>query len=223
MIGKSSHGGTDGIHRHEPDSGEVAMIVEYEGPMTPPLRVADNGRICFASPIHERDIWLRPRSDAPEMARVGEVDDADPGDPKASKPLRIGATTMTDETTPSIRPREIVILAGDVEGLSDWYVAALGMRVTARFEDLPYVNLESHGGLRIGIGARSSPEELNSGREASVIPQLEAADVGGLLDRVRRSGGHADEPARDSNQGFEFGSFKDPEGNVWWVVDPNCP
>ena len=194
MIGKSSHGGTDGIHlhRHEPDSGEVAMIVEYEGPMTPPLR-------------------------------VGEVDDADPGDPKASKPLRIGATTMTDETTPSIRPREIVILAGDVEGLSDWYVAALGMRVTARFEDLPYVNLESHGGLRIGIGARSSPEELNSGREASVIPQLEAADVGGLLDRVRRSGGHADEPARDSNQGFEFGSFKDPEGNVWWVVDPNCP
>jgi len=194
MIGKSSHGGTDGIHlhRHEPDSGKVAMIVEYEGPMTPPLR-------------------------------VGEVDDADPGDPKASKPLRIGATTMTDETTPSIRPREIVILAGDVEGLSDWYVAALGMRVTARFEDLPYVNLESHGGLRIGIGARSSPEELNSGREASVIPQLEAADVGGLLDRVRRSGGHADEPARDSNQGFEFGSFKDPEGNVWWVVDPNCP
>lgn len=192
MIGKSSHGGTDGIHRHEPDSGEVAMIVEYEGPMTPPLR-------------------------------VGEVDDADPGDPKASKPLRIGATTMNDETTPSIRPREIVILAGDVEGLSDWYVAALGMRVTARFEDLPYVNLESHGGLRIGIGARSSPEELNSGREASVIPQLEAADVGGLLDRVRRSGGHADEPARDSNQGFEFGSFKDPEGNVWWVVDPNCP
>ena len=194
MIGKSSHGGTDGIHlhRHEPDSGKVAMIVEYEGPMTPPLR-------------------------------VGEVDDADPGDPKASKPLRIGATTMTDETTPSIRPREIVILAGDVEGLSDWYVAALGMRVTARFEDLPYVNLESHGGLRIGIGARPSPEELNSGREASVIPQLEAADVGGLLDRVRRSGGHADEPARDSNQGFEFGSFKDPEGNVWWVVDPNCP
>jgi len=130
---------------------------------------------------------------------------------------------MASESVPNIRPREIVILAREVEGLADWYVEALGMRVTARFEDLSYVNLESDGGLRIGIGARPSPEEADLGNEGRVIPQLEAEDVRGLLDRVRRSGGEAGAPARDSKRGFDFGSFKDPEGNAWWVVDPNCP
>lgn len=78
-------GGTDGIHRYDPESDEVAMIVENKGPMAPTFRVTDNGYIYFSSPIDERDIWLARRSDAPEMTRVGDVDDADSDDPRASK------------------------------------------------------------------------------------------------------------------------------------------
>ena len=55
------------------------------------------------------------------------------------------------------------------------------------------------------------------------IERIETPDVAALLHRVRERGGSIDGPLTDSARGFSFGSFKDPEGNPWWVVDPNCP
>ena len=130
---------------------------------------------------------------------------------------------MIPESPITIRAREIVLLTRDVEGLAAWYVKAIGLRVTARFDDLSYLNLESSGGLRLGIGRLPTGGDVSAGGDARVVPQLETDDLRGLLDRVRKAGGVVEGPARDVKRGFEFGSFKDPDGHAWWVVDPDCP
>ena len=125
---------------------------------------------------------------------------------------------------PAIRPREIVILATRPADLAAWYETALGFRVTARFPELDYVNLETAGGVRIGIGG--APEDGLDARSRPpdrIAPQLETDDVEVLLRRVHAHGGEVDGPHRDAAKGFHFGSFKDPDGHAWWVVDPACP
>ena len=64
-------GGTDGIHRYDPESGEVAMMIENEGATTQTFRVTDNGYVYFSTPIDERDIWIARRTEAPELVRFG--------------------------------------------------------------------------------------------------------------------------------------------------------
>lgn len=64
-------GGTDGIHRYDPETGEVAMMIENEGATTQTFRVTDNGYVYFSTPIDERDIWIARRADAPELVRFG--------------------------------------------------------------------------------------------------------------------------------------------------------
>lgn len=123
----------------------------------------------------------------------------------------------------TVRPRELVLLSHDVEGLAAWYVDAVGLEVKARFDDLPCLNLESSGGLRIGIGRIASGSAEAFEGDARVIPQLETDDVKSFLDRIRDAGGSAEGPQRDRARGFEFGSFRDPDGNAWWVVDSECP
>lgn len=125
-----------------------------------------------------------------------------------------------NEPVPPIRPRETVILARDHAGLVDWYVRALGLSIVARFEELPYANLESPGGVRVGIG--SAPPDVTAS-DSTIVPQLETTDVSALLLRIRTAGGLVDGPHRDAAMGFDFGSFKDPEGNIWWVVDEKAP
>ena len=123
-------------------------------------------------------------------------------------------------TTPPVRPRELVLLARDFNRLVDWYVATLGFGVVQRIEDLPYANLETEGGLRIGIG--SAPPDIPSA-ECTIVPQLETTDVPALLQKIQAAGGRIDGPMRDPQHGFLFGSFQDPERNTWWVVDDRCP
>ena len=124
------------------------------------------------------------------------------------------------EPAPAVAARELVILARDFDGLVEWYASTLGLAEVARFPELPYANLESTAGLRVGIGI--APAEA-AAIDPTVIPQIETPDVAALLHRVRERGGSIDGPLTDSARGFSFGSFKDPEGNPWWVVDPNCP
>jgi predicted enzyme related to lactoylglutathione lyase len=127
---------------------------------------------------------------------------------------------MPDSTPIPIRPRETVILARDFERLVTWYQTALDFRVLRRFDELPYANLETAGGVAIGIGA--APPDTPS-TDATVIAQIETDDVGVLLQRVLSAGGMIQGPERDAGGGFSFGSFRDPEGNNWWVVDAACP
>jgi predicted enzyme related to lactoylglutathione lyase len=127
---------------------------------------------------------------------------------------------MSDFEPIPIRPREIVILARDFERLVAWYQTALDFQLTKQFDELPYANLETEGGVAIGIG--SAPPGITNG-EATLIAQIETDDVAALLQRVLAAGGLTHGPDRDAAAGFCFGSFRDPEGNSWWVVDSDCP
>lgn len=127
---------------------------------------------------------------------------------------------MNDVPPLIIRPRETVLLARNFAALLVWYEKALGFKIKARIDELPYANLESAGGVRIGIG--SAPPEA-AAIDGTVILQIETDDVSRLLREVHIHGGSVDGPHREPDQGFDFGSFRDPEGNTWWVVDPNGP
>jgi predicted enzyme related to lactoylglutathione lyase len=127
---------------------------------------------------------------------------------------------MSDSEPIPIRPRETVILARDFNRLVTWYQTALDFQLTKQFDELPYANLETEGGVAIGIGA-APPDILNT--DATVIAQIETDDVAALLQRVLAAGGMIQGPERDDGGGFCFGSFRDPEGNSWWVVDAACP
>ena len=127
---------------------------------------------------------------------------------------------MPEAPRPDIRPRETVLLARKFGNLITWYEQALGFEITSRVDELPYATLKSTGGVRIGIGA--APPEA-AAIDGTVIPQIETDDVLELLRNVHIHGGSVDGPHRDPERGFEFGSFRDPEGNTWWVVDSNGP
>ena len=78
-------GGIDGIHRYDPDSGDVAMILVNEGPMAQNFQVTDNGYIYYSTPVDERDIWIARRTDTPELTQFGNEAGAAVGDGDASK------------------------------------------------------------------------------------------------------------------------------------------
>ncbi|MEE2972433.1 MAG: VOC family protein [Planctomycetota bacterium] len=123
------------------------------------------------------------------------------------------------EHPPRLRAREMVVLARDHDLLVRWYVETLGFQVVNSYQELPYANLES-GEVRLGIG--SAPPAA-AAIDGTVVPQIETDDVSSLLRRVHAHGGSIDGPHRDHVRGFDFGAFRDPEGNAWWVVDADCP
>lgn len=125
-----------------------------------------------------------------------------------------------------LRPRETVILAEHYEPMVAWYRDVLCFRVVRKFEGaIRFANLETTTGIRIGIApASESGVEPGDRARATVIPQVEVDDVRALLARVEHGGGSVPMPAAfDERDGFWFGAFADPEGNRFWVVDPNCP
>ena len=124
------------------------------------------------------------------------------------------------EPIPQVRPRELVLLARDFNRLVDWYVQTLGFKVVNRIDELPYANLETEGGVRLGIG--SAPPDIPPA-ESTIVPQLETTDVTALLKIIQAAGGRIDGPMQDPQHGFLFGSFQDLERNTWWVVDNRCP
>lgn len=125
-----------------------------------------------------------------------------------------------------IRRREPVVLAASFAPLVDWYRDVLGFRVTKRFDDkFHYCNLETDGGVTLGIAsaAEMGVEPADRGNN-TVVLQFEVDDVKELLARVEAGGGRIlNGPAFDPDGSFWFGSFADPEGNPFWVVDGNCP
>lgn len=129
-----------------------------------------------------------------------------------------------------IRPREIVIMACDYDALVAWYCDVLGFeRVREVTDAFHHANLKSSGGVRIGIADAKEmgvPLEMQDGTSdaQSVVPQIEVTDVTAFLHHVERDGGRiTGGPSLDKDDGFWFGSFADPQGNQWWVVDGKCP
>lgn len=125
-----------------------------------------------------------------------------------------------------IRPRESVILARDFSAAVDWYCKALGFTVVKRFDNgFNYCNLETASGIRIGIGdaAQMGVTAANRNND-TVILQFEVDDVDEFFSHLGRfEGSITGGPSFDAGGNFWFGSFVDPEGNQFWVVDKNCP
>jgi len=125
-----------------------------------------------------------------------------------------------------LRPREAVVLAADFHALVDWYREVLGFRVAKTFgEEFHYCNLETSTGIRIGIGdaEQMGVEPLDRSRN-TVVLQFQVENVKEFLAHVEQGNGTVTAgPSFDKNAGFWFGSFADPEGNPFWVVDENCP
>lgn len=122
-----------------------------------------------------------------------------------------------------IRAREPVLLAQDFSALVAWYQQALGFQVLRLFEDdYHYCNLETATGVRLGVGsADGQPPDRTNG---ALFLQLEVDDLPAFFAQLERAGASiTGGPSLDRQGGFWFGSFADPEGNVWWVVDKNCP
>jgi uncharacterized glyoxalase superfamily protein PhnB len=128
--------------------------------------------------------------------------------------------------TPTIKPRESIVLVEDFDALVAWYCDALGFAVTSIFEDgFHFANLTTETGIRLGIGSTKEMGVVPRDRaSATVLLQIETEDVRVFLDHVAATGGTVSMPAmHNPKDDFWFGGFTDPEGNPWWVVDKNCP
>jgi len=125
-----------------------------------------------------------------------------------------------------LSPRESVILAENFKVLVAWYRDVLGFKITKEFEEgFNYCNLETPTGIRIGIGdaKQMGVEPLDRSRN-TVVLQFQVEDVKELFAHLEREGGKVTSgPSFDKGLKFWFGSFADPEGNPFWVVDENCP
>ena len=125
-----------------------------------------------------------------------------------------------------LKPRETVILVEDFDLMINWYCEVLGFKVTKRFEDgFHYCNLESEAGIKLGIAVASEMQiELADRSKNSVVLQFEVDEVKAFLKYISEEGGSiTGEASFNPKDKFWFGSFADPEGNSFWVVDANCP
>lgn len=125
-----------------------------------------------------------------------------------------------------IRPRETVILVNDFAGIVKWYQEVLGFQITQIFEEgFHYCNLETQSEIKIGIApAQEVGVELRKRAANSILLQFEVDDVQDFFEYLKGNGATiTGGPSFDQNDEFWFGSFADPEGNPYWVVDKNCP
>jgi uncharacterized glyoxalase superfamily protein PhnB len=125
-----------------------------------------------------------------------------------------------------VRAREAVVLAADFTALLAWYREALGFEVVRLFEEeFHYGLLESPSGIRLGIADAKEMGVAPADRgNNSVVLQFEVDDVKAFFADLARAGATIDGgPTFNPKDGFWFGSFSDPEGNPFWVVDKNCP
>ena len=125
-----------------------------------------------------------------------------------------------------LNPRETVILVEDFDLMINWYCEVLGFKVTKRFEDgFHYCNLESEARIKLGIAVASEMQiELTDRSKNSVVLQFEVDEVKAFLKYISEEGGSiTGEASFNAKDNFWFGSFADPEGNSFWVVDAHCP
>jgi len=124
------------------------------------------------------------------------------------------------------RSREPVLLAADFASLVAWYRDTLDFSVENLFEDgFHYCNLRTQSGVKLGIAsAKEQGIELGDRRRNAVVLQLEVEDVKRFFEKLEAAGAKiTGAPSLDAQDGFWFGSFADLEGNVFWVVDTDCP
>ena len=125
-----------------------------------------------------------------------------------------------------IRPRETVILASNFPALVAWYRDILGFAVVQLFEDdFHYCNLHLPSGINIGIADANemgiAPVDRTNN---SVVLQFEVDDVQAFFAYLEQEGATiTGGPSLNKQDNYWFGSFSDPEGNPFWVVDKNCP
>ena len=125
-----------------------------------------------------------------------------------------------------LRPRESVILVEDFDAMVLWYQNTLGFKVKKRFDEgFHYCNLENDAGIKFGIALASEMQVSPKDRsQNSVVLQFEVDDVQAFFEHITKHGGSVTGKASCSEEDeFWFGSFADPEGNPFWVVDGNCP
>ena len=125
-----------------------------------------------------------------------------------------------------LKPREAVILAEDFDALVQWYCDVLAFTVTKRFDDgIHYCNLENSAGIKLGIALASEMQVTLAYRlQNSVVLQFEVDDVQSFFEHITKHGGSVTGKASyNKKDEFWFGSFADPEGNPFWVIDGNCP
>ena len=125
-----------------------------------------------------------------------------------------------------IRSREPVILAARFDDLVAWYRSALGFAVVRQFEeDFHYCLLEAPSGFRVAIAdAQEMGVEPRARNRNTVVLQFEVDDLPAFFAELEGAGARiSGGPSHDERAGFWFGSFEDPEGNPFWVVDKNCP
>lgn len=125
-----------------------------------------------------------------------------------------------------IRSRETVILTTNFPVMVAWYRDILGFRVNKLFDaEFHYCNLETPSGIKIGIAsAEEMGVEPTDRLNNTVVLQFEVDDVKKFFEYLAQNGAAiTGGPSYDENNGFWFGSFSDPEGNPFWVVDRNCP
>lgn len=125
-----------------------------------------------------------------------------------------------------LRPRETVILAENFSNLVNWYRDALGFSVNQLYEDdFHYCHLESQTGIKIGIADADEMGVAPIDRSGNtVLLQFEVDDVKEFFSFLKNMGALiTGGPSFDKRDKFWFGSFSDPEGNPFWVVDKNCP
>ena len=123
-------------------------------------------------------------------------------------------------------PRESVLLVEHFDSMVSWYQDTLGFTVRKSFDEgFHYCNLENDAGIKLGIAVASEMHvSPNDRSQNSVVLQFEVDDVQVFLQHIEAHGGSITGKASyNSNDKFWFGSFADPEGNPFWVVDRNCP
>ena len=125
-----------------------------------------------------------------------------------------------------LRPRESVILVEDFDAMVLWYQNTLGFTVKRRFDEgFHYCNLENDAGIKFGIALASEMQVSPKDRsQNSVVLQFEVEDVQAFFEHITKHGGSVTGKASYNEEDeFWFGSFADPQGNSFWVVDGNCP
>jgi predicted enzyme related to lactoylglutathione lyase len=116
----------------------------------------------------------------------------------------------------------VVVLAEDYAALRDWYRDVLELDLAHEHtEGYYYAELARAGRKVVGIAMAAEMGVTPGARVgATVLGQLDVADVRGLLAHVQQRGGAVlFGPSEDESHGFWYGGFADPEGNVWWVVE----
>jgi predicted enzyme related to lactoylglutathione lyase len=125
-----------------------------------------------------------------------------------------------------VRPREAVIMAENFTKLSAWYKDTFALEAELiEEEEYHYWHLCNSASLQIGIAdAKQMGVQPGDRKNNTVVLQVEVDDIKAFFEHLELKGGAVTfGPSFDKRGGFWYGGFSDPEGNLTWVVDKNCP